>query len=277
MQGYYSYKNLSICYTKQGSGNAVVLVHGFGEDGSIWDYQTAFLKDFYTVIVIDLPGSGKSKVGSCEIADNGFKLVTNPLTTIEFYADCIHALLQHLTITNCTLFGHSMGGYIALAFAEKYPDVLNGFGLLHSTAFADSDEKKINRQRGVKLIEQYGSYSFLKTTIPNLFSASYKNNNATTITALIEAGKGFEVAALQNYYRAMMNRLDKTAVLKGSKVPVLFIMGTEDIAVPIKDSLQQSHMPKCSYIHILENVGHMGMYEEPDKVNHFLLDFLQRT
>ncbi|MBC7722272.1 MAG: alpha/beta hydrolase, partial [Pedobacter sp.] len=153
MQEYFSYNNLSISYTKQGSGNAVVLVHGFGEDGSIWDYQTAFLKDFYTVIVIDLPGSGRSKVDSwqlvddsCEMINDSHKLVTydsrfktSDLSTIEFYADCVATLLQHLTITNCNMFGHSMGGYITLAFAENYPELLKGFGLVHSTAFADSD------------------------------------------------------------------------------------------------------------------------------------------
>ncbi len=274
MQGYFSYKNLSIFYTKQGSGEAVVFVHGFGEDGSIWDYQTDFLKDFYTVIVIDLPGSGRSKVDSWELIADTSKHVTNHLSTIEFYADCICALLQHVTITTCTLFGHSMGGYITLAFAEKYSELLQGFGLVHSTAFADTDEKKINRQRGIELMEQYGSYSFLKTTIPNLFSTTYKNNNADKVAALIEAGKRFEVITLQNYYRAMMKRLDKTDVLKGSNKPVLFIIGDQDVAVPIKDSLQQSHMPICSYIHILENVGHMGMWEESDKVNQFLLSFL---
>lgn len=277
MQGYFSYKNLSVSYTKQGSGKAVVLVHGFGEDGSVWDYQMTFLKDFCTVIVIDLPGSGRSKVDSWELIDDSSKWTTDNLSTIEFYADCIHDLLQYLTINICTMFGHSMGGYITLAFAEKYPGILNGFGLVHSTAFADSEEKKINRQRGIELMAQYGSFSFLKTTVPNLFSASYKNNNTAKIAGLIEAGKGFVVAALQNYYRAMMNRMDKTAVLKGSNVPVLFIIGSQDIAVPINDSLQQSHMPICSYIHILESVGHMGIWEEPDKVNQFLLSFLNNN
>ena len=92
--------------------------------------------------------------------------------------------------------------------------------------------------------------------------------------ALIEAGKDFEVITLQNYYRAMMNRLDRTAVLKNSNVPVLFIIGIDDVTVPINDSLQQSHMPNFSYIHTLENVGHMGMLEEQDKVNGFIVSFV---
>ena len=91
---------------------------------------------------------------------------------------------------------------------------------------------------------------------------------------MIDAGKSFEVVALQNYYRAMMNRLDKTAVLKGGKLPVLFIIGTEDIAISIKDSLEQTHMPDCTYIHVLENAGHMSMIETPETIAGFISKFL---
>ena len=273
MRQYFNYNNQQIAYTKQGMGNVVVLLHGFGEDGSIWDYQVDFLKNIYTVIVIDLPGSGRSKIGSWQLFVDEMEKVDN-LSTIEFYADCLYALLQQLSIAECVLLGHSLGGYITLAFAEKYGNILNGFGLIHSTAFADSDEKKTNRQRSIGLMEEYGSYQFLKTTIPNLFSSNYKITTPNKMIALIEAGKDFEVITLQNYFRAMMNRLDRTAVLKNSNVPVLFIIGIDDVAVPIKDSLQQSHMPNCSYIHILENVGHMGMLEEPDKVNGFIASFV---
>jgi len=123
-------------------------------------------------------------------------------------------------------------------------------------------------------MDEYGGYAFLKTTIPNLFSNNFKQTGSDTIEALIEAGKGFNTVALQNYYIAMMNRLDKTAVLKGSNLPVLFIIGTEDVAVPVKDSLEQTHMPACTYIHVLENAGHMSMMEKPEKIAGFVYVFL---
>ncbi len=261
------YKALSISYTKQGIGNAVVLLHGFGEDSGIWAEQVNALQQHYTVITIDLPGSGTSTINNAtEIIDN--------LSTIEFYAECVHALLDSLAVKKCAMFGHSMGGYITLAFAEKYQTMLDCFGLVHSTAYADSDEKKINRQRGIDLMAQYGSYAFLKTTIPNLFSSAFKIAQPKVIEALINAGKNFEVIALQNYYRAMMNRLDRTAVLKSSKLPILFIIGTNDVAISINDSLQQTHMPQTAYIHIIENGAHMSMIEYPNKITHFLWQFL---
>jgi pimeloyl-ACP methyl ester carboxylesterase len=261
------YKGLSINYTKEGSGKAIVLLHGFGEDSSVWAGQLNALQNNFTVINIDLPGSGKSTI-------NNDASMLESLSTIEFYAECVYALLVDLSIEKCSMFGHSMGGYITLAFAEKYETMLNGFGLVHSTAYADSAEKKINRQRGIDLIEQYGSYAFLKTTMPNLFSTAFKIAKPQVIDALIDAGKDFTVTALQNYYRAMMNRLDRTAVLKGSKLPILFIIGTDDVAIPIKDSLEQSHMPKYAYIHVLENGGHMSMIENPEIVTNFFQNFL---
>jgi pimeloyl-ACP methyl ester carboxylesterase len=273
MQAFFQYKNLSIAYTKIGAGKVVVLLHGFGEDATIWNNQVDVLQAYFTVITIDLPGSGKSKVDSWQLLVDGIEKVDN-LSSIEFYATLVDALLSHLAIVKCTLLGHSMGGYITLAFAEKYADKLYGFGLIHSSAYADSAEKKINRQRGIEMMAQYGSYAFLKTIIPNLFTTAFKTNSPSIIDALLEKGKLFDVIALQNYYRAMMNRIDRTDVLKGSNLPVLFIIGTDDIAVPIKDSLQQSHMPNCSYIHVLENVGHMGMLEESDKVNGYIKSFL---
>ncbi len=273
MHQYFHYQNLPIAYTKLGAGNVVVLLHGFGEDSSIWDYQVDFLKSFFSVIVIDLPGSGKSKITNSILTISNSRLTKN-LSTIEFYAEVVNALLTYLKINKCVMLGHSMGGYITLAFAEKYADKLDGFGLIHSTAYADSDEKKANRQRSIEMMEQYGSYPFLKTTIPTLFTTDFKTKSPNIIDVLLQKGKLFNVVALQNYYRAMMNRIDRTDVLKGSSFPVLFIIGTDDIAIPIKDSLQQSHMPNCSYIYILENIGHMGILEEPKKVNGLIHSFV---
>jgi pimeloyl-ACP methyl ester carboxylesterase len=168
-----------------------------------------------------------------------------------------------------------MGGYITLAFAEKYPQLLKGFGLVHSTAFADTEEKKHNRQRGIDIMDQYGSYSFLKNTIPNLFSSNFKKEHPEKINSLIEDGNKFSKEALQDYYRAMINRPDRTPILKNSKVPVLFTIGTEDVAAPLQEVLKQVHLPEIAYIHIFENTGHMGMWEETEKMNTAILEFIK--
>lgn len=110
-----------------------MLIHGFGEDAAIWNNQTEYLKDKFQLIIPDLPGSGKS-----EMTDD---------MSMEGMAEVIHSIIRQEDIDACTVIGHSMGGYITLAFAEKYPDYLSAFGLFHSTAYADSDEKNHPPQR----------------------------------------------------------------------------------------------------------------------------------
>lgn len=269
MQKSFQYKNTNIGYKKLGEGKAVVLIHGFGEDSNIFNYQINFLKNYCLLIVPDLPGSGRSEL----LVTGNLQLATISITD---YADCIKALIEHENISSCIMLGHSMGGYITLAFAEKYAKQLLGFGLIHSSAFADSEEKKMNRKRGIELMEQYGAYSFLKTVIPNLFSAHSKKIIPQKIELLMDASKKFTTKSCQQYSFAMMNRPDRTLVLKGNTLPVLFVIGTEDVAAPLIDLQQQINLPKCSYIHVLEQVGHMSMIEAPDKLNEFMFKFISQ-
>ncbi|MBY0481413.1 MAG: alpha/beta hydrolase [Chitinophagaceae bacterium] len=270
MQKIFSYRSSNISYRIIGKGNPVVLIHGFGEDSRIWDRQIDFLQTHCLLVVPDLPGSGNSTLLSpIDSSDDENKAIT-----ITDYAELIDALLIHENIANCCMLGHSMGGYITLAYAEKYPSKLHSFGLVHSTAFADTPEKKENRLKGIALMEQYGAAPFLKNTIPNLFGAQYKKTHPEMVAKLIEESSTFNTQACQQYYRAMMLRTDKTNVLRGNHLPVLFVIGTEDIAAPLNDLLPQVHLPAIAYIHILEGAGHMGMWEASEKLNQYLLDFI---
>lgn len=261
------HKNVPLVYHVYGSGAAVILLHGFAETNTIWKNQSGFLSRYCKVIIPDLPGSGESEL---------FGTHNNNLG-IEELADSVHAIIENENLKDCIILGHSMGGYIALSYVEKYPAAIKAFGLVHSTAFEDSKEKKLNRKRGIEMIDAYGSYAFLKTTTPNLFSAAFKEKNALVVNQLIEDGKLFKKENLQQYYWAMMQRFDKTNVLKNSKVPVLFVMGTEDVAAPVTDVLKQVHQPEISYIHVIENTGHMSMLEMPGKLNELLKNFINET
>ncbi|MES2329408.1 MAG: alpha/beta hydrolase [Bacteroidota bacterium] len=272
MQKSFQYQSANISYTILGKGKPVVLLHGFGEDSDVWREQVDFLKEHCLLIIPDLPGSGRSSLLSRNPTPNP-KLQT-PNISIEDYADCIQALLTHENLSPCTMLGHSMGGYIVLAFAEKYPTLLTGFGLIHSTAFADTEEKKKNREKGIELIERYGPHPFLKNTIPNLFSARFKKSHPEKVNELIEAGASFSKEALQQYYRAMMLRPDRTNTLLSNRLPVIFVIGTEDVAAPLEDVMKQVSLPNISYIHVLQDTGHMGMWEEPEKLNLQILAFI---
>lgn len=239
----------------------VVLLHGFGETSGIWQYLVNALQNEYTVLIPDLPGSGKSPV----LDDN----------SISSMADCVYKMLEQEKIDRCILIGHSMGGYITLAFAEKYPQKLTAFSLFHSTAYPDNEEKKETRNIAIEFFKNNGARLFFKTATPNLFSAAYRNSHQSEINELInEAGK-FSVEALIKYYQTMMERPDLTNVLRNTKVPVMIIAGKFDQAAPLQDLLEQSSLPAVCYFHILNNSGHMGMLEEPEKSIQLTKNFIK--
>lgn len=264
--GTITYQSSKIFYRIAGKGKPVVLIHGFGEDGNIWDKQVGFLKDHFQLIIPDLPGSGRSSV-----------LSQQPAAGIEDYAEVIKSILNEEGIEQCIMFGHSLGGYITLAFAEKYPHLLSSFGLVHSSAFADSEEKKATRLKSIEFIKKNGAYEFLRAAIPGLFNPSGRlerpDGLMPEIDALIEKSKSFTSEAIIQYYRAIIARPDRTAVLKNFNKPILFIIGEHDNAVPFQQSLQQCYLPQESHICILRNSAHMGMLEETDKMNAALLQF----
>jgi pimeloyl-ACP methyl ester carboxylesterase len=241
----------------------VILIHGFGEDSSVWDSLVEPLQSTFRFIIPDLPGSGQSEI-------------TGDMS-MEGLADTVYKVMQQEKIKKCPVIGHSMGGYITLAFVEKYPESVSGFGLFHSTSFADSEEKKQVRQKGIAFIKQNGADAFLKTTIPNLFSAQTRDEKPELPGELQKLAHNFSGAALVNYYEAMIARPDRTSLLSQSPVPVLFIMGKHDQAVPVEDAMKQCHLPEKSYIHVLRNSGHMGMWEEPEKSRLAMEEFLIET
>lgn len=253
-----------VFYHKAGAGLPVILLHGFGEDSSIWNNCAGALEKNCLLIRPDIPGSGRSTIFFKQNSD----------VTIEDHADIIHAILVHEKIDQCIFLGHSMGGYIGLAFAKKYAENLLGFGLINSTAFADDDAQKERRKKSIRMIEKYGSFEFLHQILPALFAKHFRKTHQGFIKQYVENTKKFQSEALIQYYYAMMQRPDSTAVLQQSRVPVLFVCGTEDTAATLDDLLKQMHMPDISYIHILENTGHKSMFEAPEKLIQFIIEFI---
>jgi pimeloyl-ACP methyl ester carboxylesterase len=259
------YRGSMFYYGDKGTGMPVILLHGFGESSAIWDTQVNFLKAYFRIITPDLPGSGSSPMP--DVGDH--------YLTMEDYAEDILNILDKENIQQCTLVGHSMGGYITLAFAEKYPNRLYGFGLFHSTAMPDNTDKKAAREKGIAFIQSHGPAAFLEEVIPNLYGASYKESNPLELASHVEESRAFSASTLISYYRSMMQRPERKAVLENFPKPVLFIMGEEDKTVNLQESLSQSHLPCESHVHIWKAVAHMGMREAPEKSNATLLAYLQ--
>jgi pimeloyl-ACP methyl ester carboxylesterase len=253
------FRDATLSYLDMGSGKTVMLLHGFGETGEVWKFQAAHLQSTFRVIVPDLPGSGKS----------GFIDMEPP--SLDLYADAVVKILNAEQISEVILIGHSMGGYIAMAVAEIYPQYISGLGLFHSSSFADDEEKIKSREKGIEFIKSHGPEAFLRTTIPNLFA----DGGSSLKDRLMAEADAFSGEALIYYYRAMINRPDRSHILKDFSKPFLLVMGEKDKAVPFDISLKQTYLAEVSFIEVLRNSAHMGMLEEPDKANRILTKFLQ--
>ena len=239
------YQTQNIQYSITGKGQTLVLLHGFGEDSRMWtDFLPAF--DAYQVLTIDLPGFGQSDLIAA---------------TIPVMAEAVKAVLDKEKIKKCTLIGHSMGGYVTLEFAKNHETRLLGFGLFHSHPYADTADKKKSRTKSIAFVEKHSVPIYLKQLMPLLFARNYAKTNAFVVDKMIYYGSQTSQAGIINGLQAMRDRADTTSVLKNTKVPVLFIVGKKDAAVSLENSLNQVHLPSISDIHILENVGHMGMFE----------------
>jgi len=248
-------------YKITGSGRAVVLLHGFGEDGTIFENLANALQGEYKLIIPDLPGSGNSSFLPGSLS-------------MENYANSVITILDVEKIETCIVIGHSMGGYITLAIAEKFKERLTTFGLFHSSAYADDEEKKKTRKKSITFIEEQGSEKFLQESIPKLFSEKFKKENYEKVQQIIDRYVNFQPESLVQYTRAMMNRPDRTKILQEWNKPILMIIGEEDTAIPLKHSLEQSHLPKLCYIHIAAETGHMGMIEDSVSCTKIIQSFL---
>ena len=246
-------------FIQNGDQIPIVFLHGFCEDSSIWDDFITEFTNFH-IIRIDLPGFGKSDfIKNCSISD---------------MASVVGVVLNDLKIENCILVGHSMGGYVALEFAKKFAEKIKGLCLFHSQPFADTPIKKENRRKSIEFVQKNGPIYFVKQLIPKLFAPRFGSKSSLTISKLILAASRYKKEGIINALEAMINRADNRDVLEQAIFPVLFIVGSEDIAIPTENSLKQLSFPNISDIHILDGVGHMGMFEARNECTSIIKNFV---
>ena len=224
----------------------IVLLHGHGVDASIWNKTKKLLSADYQILTPDV------------------SLLTT-LANVEDYADWLKGWLNTQKVDKCTLIGHSMGGYIALAFAEKYPTLLDGFGLFHSTAYADSDEKREQRKKTLRFIEEHGAAAFIKKVGPDMYAEDFAKSHPTVIKKHIDTYSKLPTDAVAAGFKAIMARPDRTAILEETNQAVLFILGDEDKLIALDKTLPITKLPKKSHTIIMKGVGHMGMVENPQE------------
>jgi len=253
----------NINYIDEGKGKVIVLLHGFTESLRIWDSFAAQLSKKYRVITIDLPGHGKS---DCISEVHGMELM----------ADVIFDVLKKLRIGKCLMVGHSMGGYITLAFAAKYPKMLLGFSLFHSHCFPDTKAEQENRDRTINIVNQ-DKFSYVAQFIPSLFPVEVHKKYSKQIERLIQRASKMSKEGVIAALEGMKVRTDQTELLKTAKLPVLFILGLKDSRAPLTRLWEMISMPAFSETLILRDCGHMGYIESPDETYEAIQAFARKV
>lgn len=262
MTQYLIHQTKRLAYTDQGNGIPIVLLHGFCLDKSIWaEFQKPLVLDGYRVICVDLPGFGESS-----LVDE---------MSIDSMAGLVKKVVDHvIPQTPCVLIGHSMGGYVTLAFADKYPNCLLGIGLFHSHPYEDSNIRKTNRQKSIAIIQKIGVKRFVGHLIPGLFNENYRREHPSIIEQVNQIGGQQSTEAITGAQLAMKNRQNTEHVLEKLRVPALFIIGKQDNTLPYQEALQQTFIAQTSVILFLENISHMGMYEAPQATQEAIAEFI---
>lgn len=257
---YFSFRNTAIHYKIKGSGKAVVMLHGFLESSGMWDEYAETLSESFQVILIDLPGHGESAFFSSD-------------TTIDLMAEMVNALLDELKIKKVGMVGHSMGGYVTLAFAELFKRKLDCFILFHSTAFEDSEDANERRKNAVEMLAAHPEL-FVKQTIPGLFREKTLFKFSSEKHKLIKSA--LKTGAFNGYIeavKAMRLRPDRIHMLR-TKIPKLFIAGSFDPVISENVSFRQIHFLRHGDGIFLEESGHMGFIEEKEKAFALIHQFL---
>lgn len=259
MQQFVIYKNIEIAYTVSGEGNTLVLLHGFLETSTMWnDYVTAFSKT-HKVITIDLLGHGKT--GSI-----GY------IHTMEEMAEVVFAVLKELRLRKIYLAGHSMGGYVALAFAEMYPDYVKGLCLINSTARADSAERKVNRDRAIKAVKQ-NHKQFIRIAITNLFRPKNRKIFAETIKAVKKEALTISLQGIVAALEGMKIREDREVLLHFSPYKKMMIIGKHDPILSYEELIDQTKNSEV-IIDIFPD-GHMSHIENKEELMYALQVFVK--
>jgi pimeloyl-ACP methyl ester carboxylesterase len=246
----------------EGKGDPILLIHGFAGSKHYWDKIIPDLANEYRVIAPDLPGHGESGMGKGR-------------NSIEDMASTIKELLDQLGLDRVILFGHSLGGYITLAFAELYPQYLKGLSLVHSTANPDSEEAKEARENNAKKIQEEGAGPFIEGLSRKLFSPDNTEANAKEIDETVKIGLKTSENGLISTLLAMKNRPDRNQVLKETKLPVLLIAGEKDQIIPPEKTFTVSRQNIEEKV--IQNAGHMSMYEQPEELAKVMKDFLAKV
>jgi 3-oxoadipate enol-lactonase len=254
--------NLTVGYTDEGRGLPLLFVHGFPLSRGAWQKQIDALRSSYRIIAPDLRGFGESQPG------------TAPISMTQ-YADDLHALVQQLKTGPVVLIGHSMGGYVLFAFLRQYPKLVHGLVLVSTRAGKDTPEAAAGRRATAEKVQAKGVEVVIEAMAPKMLAADNHDR------AMAEQVRGFMTPSTPEgvigALLGMSERPDASAELAGISVPTLIITGADDMLIPPTESEKLAQTIPGSQLNIIPHAGHLVAFEQPDKFNHVLEEWLDRA
>ncbi len=252
----------TVHYRDEGRDNTrtLVLLHGFLQSLDVWSSYVLSYMNHMRVITIDLPGHGLTDT-FCDVH------------TMDFMAKIVKDVLADAGVEQCVMVGHSMGGYVALAFAERYPYTLRGLGLINSHALADTEEHRRHREEACRSV-QANRASYIVGFIPGLFDESRQAALSQDIKDLQEQCLLTSAQSIIAAQQGMAQRPSRIQTLANLEVPTLFVYGKNDPRIPLETGVACAMVPRHSEMLMLDGVAHMAFMEERDYVKPRLRNFV---
>ncbi|MGM0529494.1 MAG: alpha/beta fold hydrolase [Bacteroidota bacterium] len=257
------YQQGKIIYYDEGSGNVIILLHGYLETSDVWRDFIPGLAENFRVISIDLPGHGESGVLGEE-------------HSMEFMADAVLAVMNKEGIEKAMLTGHSMGGYVALAFVEKYPESLFAYCLFHSHPFADTEEIIDNRKREIRVVESGKKDLIYPVNIPKMFADFNTDRFKQQLEHNKKTASAIPAEGIIAVLKGMISRPSRIEILGKGDVPMLMILGRYDNYIPYDEVKNRIKLPDNAEMLVLEKSGHLGFIEEREKSQQAIIDFYNK-
>ena len=251
MELFFEFESGKIHFSDQGAGETILLLHGYLETSEIWSNFAHKLATKFRIITVDLPGHGNSDI-------------YGESHSMEFMATILKGVINSLNIKRVFLTGHSLGGYVTLAFAELFPEMLSGYCLFHSHPFADSEEILEKRRKEINLVLAAGKDLLYPESVKKMYASVNLEKFSNALKQSMRIASSVSGEGITGVLRGMMTRPSRIAVMEEGTVPCLWILGAMDNYINCELIQTRVRLPQNAKVVVLNNSGHMGFIEEEE-------------
>lgn len=260
---FFVFRERIIHYSDSGNGSIIVLLHGYLESSEVWNGFEKKLTSKFRVISVDLPGHGLSDI-------------YGDVHTMEFMATVVKELLNNLGVKKAFLTGHSLGGYVALAFLELFPDYLSGYCLFHSQPFPDPPVAIEKRKREIEIVRIGKKNLMYPDNVIRMFAESNLEKFSDALQRSKDIASRIPGDGIISVLNGMMIRPSRQSVMEEGRAPCLWILGSMDNYIPCDLIQTNVNLPSNASVVILKNSGHMGFVEEESKSVEVITEFVEK-